>query len=216
MGNLAVPADRKNFYRRKRETQLIDFELLLKTDDLESVAARIIESSYEEVDFMRMDTLDRLLDFIYFKVQTGYMYIPHMAYATKRMMDRELESKVIDLLNIHLYPEIVLKLLRFFTRNINNSDSNLFFACLIKSEEIVRSIYDTFLLFKKDIFITDPNKRVLNVKRIQQFSSKSEIKLSSPLDACARLKYILEFFIINQNVNSIYSREDLLLSRGTG
>ncbi len=199
-------------FNRRMESGLIDFDLLLKIHDLETAAMMILESTYGESDFMRQDALDKLLNFIYFKIQTGYVHIVSMAYPTKRMMDRELEDKLVELINIHLYPEIVLKLLKTFSRNINESDLNLFLANLINSEDIIRSIYDTYVLVKKDIFITDPERRGLNVKRLQQFSKKSDLKLSSPLDTAARFKYILEFFAIKQDVRSIYRKEDLVLS----
>ena len=194
------------------ESQHINFESLFKTENLEAVADKILESALGETDFMKKDVVDRFLDFIYFKVQTGSIDIPHMAYPTKRMIDRELEQRVITLLNEHLYPEIVLRLMKLFSRNIHNPDTNLYIANLITSEDIIRSIYETFKLFKKDIFISNPVKRSLNVKRIQQFAARSENKLSSPLDQAAIYKYILEFLAIKFNVSHIYTEDDLLLS----
>jgi hypothetical protein len=192
--------------------QLIDYEQLLKTSELSVAGSKIIETSYfQEVDFMRMDAIDKFLEFVFFKVQTGYMEIIHMGYPTKRMMDADLEAKIIEILNIHMIPEIIFKLLKFFTRNLNDPDTNLYIAYLIYSSEVIKSIYDTFVMFKKDIFIIEPEKRALNVKRIQQFSPRSELKLSSPLDAAARLKYILEFFAIRYHVENIYRKEDLLM-----
>ncbi len=194
------------------DVRLIDFELLLKTYDLSVAGNKIIETSYfQEVDFMRMDAIDKFLEFIFFKVQTGYMEILHMGYPTKRMMDADLEAKIIELLNVHMIPEIIFKLLKFFTRNLNDPDTNLYLAYLIYSQEIIKSIYDTFVMFRKDIFISKPEKRALNVKRIQQFSPRSELKLSSPLDAAVRLKYILEFFAIRYRVDKIYGKNDLLM-----
>jgi len=204
-GDLAEKFDAEKSY-------LIDFEALLKSYDLESVADTIIESSMAIEDFMKKDAIDRLLDFAFFKIQTGYVYIPSMAYPTKRMMDKELEKKIKQLINELLYPEIVLHLLKVFARNVHNSDLNLYIANLIESENIIRSIYETYKFFKKDIFIPDPEKRIMNVKRIQQFLLHSDRELSSPLDAAARLKYILEFFLITRDVSGVYSREDLLLS----
>lgn len=194
------------------EVKFIDFESLLKTDELDAVAEKILESALGEIDFMKKDVLDRFLDYIYFKVQTGHIDIPHMAYPTKRMMNSELEAKIIELMNTHLYPEIILRLLKFFSRNIHDPDTNLYIANLITSEDIIRSIFETFKLFKKDIFISNPDKRSLNVKRIQQFSSRSENRLSSPLDQAAIYKYILEFFSKKFNVSDIYTEDDLLLS----
>ncbi|HQP49841.1 MAG TPA: hypothetical protein PKX12_14020, partial [Spirochaetota bacterium] len=123
-----------------------------------------------------------------------------------------LEQRVIEMLNIHLYPDIIFKILKYLTRNIHNSDTNLHLAFLIQSDEIIKSIYDTFLLIKKDIFIPDANKRTLNVKRIQQFPPATGNASSSPLDAAARLKYVLEFLALKQNVAHLYRQEDLLLS----
>jgi len=136
-----------------------------------------------------------------------------MGYPTKRMMDSVLEAKIIEIINVHLYPEIVLRLMKFFSRNMHNPDSNLYIANLITSMDIIRSIYETFKLFKRDIFKSDPDRRTINVKSIQQFSQRSDNKLSSPLDQASIYKYILEFFLIKLNVSSIYTKEDLLLSR---
>jgi hypothetical protein len=94
-----------------------------------------------------------------------------------------------------------------------NSDTNLYIANLIHSDEIILSIFNTYQLIKKDIFITDPQKRTLNVKRIQQFPKHSENTKSSPLDPAARFKYILEFLAIDNRVEHIYTQHDLLLSQ---
>jgi len=197
----------------EEESNIIDYESLLKTYDLQKVADDILEASYGVVDIMKKDSIDRLLDFIYFKVQTGFWNYGHMAYPTKTMNDKQLEDKLIDLINNYLYPEIVLKLLKFFTRNIHDSDSNLYVANLITSEDVIKSIYEAYILFKKDIFEKDEDKRSLNVKRIQQFSPRSDNKLSSPLDAAARLKYILEFLYSVRSVDHIFTKEDLMLSK---
>jgi hypothetical protein len=193
------------------KTRLIDFDELLKNNDLETVGLRLTEGALEMADFMKKDILDRFLDFIFFKVSTGNIDIPSMAYPTKRMLDRELEKKVIEVINKHLYPEIIFRLLKFFTRNVHDADTNLYIANLIFSEDIIKSIYDTYKLFKKDIFVDNRDKRTLNVKRIQQYSSRSDNKLSSPLDATARLKYILEFFLVKYNTTHLYTKEDLIL-----
>ena len=195
------------------KSQLIDFEKIIKNENLADVAEKLIESTFVEQHFMRKDAIDRLLDFVFFKVQTGYFYVLHMAYPAKRMRDEDLEVKTKNLINEHLYPEIVLRLLKFFSRNIHESDTNLYIAYLIESESIIRSVYDTYKLFKKDIFVYNNEKKTLNVKMIQQFSAKSDISLSIPLDACARFKYILEFFDVKQNVSHIYTFDDLLLSK---
>jgi len=191
----------------------VNYDYLIKTYDPSDVAEKLLEWSYGESDIMRRDTLDRLLDFIYFKTQTGYAEVINLAYPSRRMNDRELESRIVDLLNVHLYPEIVLKLLKFFTRNVYDPDSNLYIAALIQNEDIIRSIFDTYRLFKKDIFNPDPERRCLNVKRIQQFSPRADRRLSSPLDAAARLKYILEYLSVRRDTSSIYTHEDLMLSR---
>ncbi|MBN2159835.1 MAG: hypothetical protein JW807_10600 [Spirochaetes bacterium] len=194
------------------KTQIIDFDELLRNNDLEAVAMRLSEGSLEMADFMRKDIIDRFLDFVYFKVSTGNVDIPSLAYPTKRMLDNELEKKVIEVINVHLYPEIIFRLLKFFTRNVHDSDTNLYIANLIYSADIIKAIYDTYRMFKKDIFNADRDRRTLNVKRIQQYSPRSDNKLSSPLDTAARLKYVLEFFLVKYNLTDLYTREDIFLS----
>lgn len=197
--------------------RLLDIENLLKEEkDLDIVAERIITSTYSDPDISRKDALDRFLEFIFFKIKTGDPYIINLAYPSKRMTDKELEKRIITLLNVHLFPDIVLKILRHFTRNTKNADTNLYLAYLIVSDEIITSIYETFKLFKKDINETDPNKRNNNVKKIQQFinaQSDSETSSSSPLDAACRFKYILEFIAIKQNVKHLYTFDDIQLSK---
>ena len=156
--------------------------------------------------------MDRFLDYIIAKVKTGSYYIPSLAYPTRRMSDKDLENKIIELINVHLNPEIIFPLLKYFARNVKDSDRNLYLAFLINSENIIKSIYDTFLLFKKDVFLTDPEKRVLNVKRIQQFPPTVDSGTSSPLDAICRFKYILEFIALKQKVEHIYKAEDIKLA----
>ncbi len=194
------------------KSQIFNFEDFLKNDNLAEVAERLTEGALDMADFMRKDIIDRFLDFVFFKVQTGNVDLPSMAYPTKRMLDGALEKKVIELINEHLYPEIIFRLLKFFTRNIHDADTNLYVANLIYSEDIIRSIYDTYRLFKKDIFDGDRDRRTLNVKRIQQYSPRSDNRMSSPLDAAARLKYILEFFLVKYPSMRLYAREDLLMS----
>ena len=191
------------------KSQLINFDKIIKNEKLEDVAEKLVESTFAEQHFMRKDAIDRLLDFTFFKIQTGSFHVIHMAYPTKRMHDKELESRIRSLINEHLYPEIVLRILKFFARNIHDSDTNLYIANLVESESIIRSVYDTFKLFQKDIFIYNADRKSLNVKMIQQFSPQSDIALSLPLDACARFKYILEFFYIKQKVNHIYTLDDI-------
>ena len=193
------------------KSQLINFEKIIKNEKLEDVAEKLIESTFVEQHFMRKDAIDRLLDFAFFKIQTGAFHVIHMAYPTKRMHDRELESKIITLINEHLYPEIVLRILKFFSRNIHDSDTNLYIANLVESELIIRSVFETFKLFQKDIYIYEPERKALNVKRIQQFSPQSDLNLSLPLDACARFKYILEFFYMKQKVSHIYTLDDIAM-----
>ena len=195
------------------KSQLINFEKIIKNESLEDVAEKLVESTFAEQHFMRKDAIDRLLDFTFFKIQTGSFHVEHMAYPTKRMHDKELESRIKSLINEHLYPEIVLRILKFFARNIHDSDSNLYIANLVESESIIRSVYDTFKLFQKDIFIYSPEKKSLNVKMIQQFSPQSDVALSLPLDACARFKYILEFFYVTRKVSHIYTLEDIIMYR---
>jgi hypothetical protein len=195
------------------KSQLINFEKIIKNETLEDVAEKLIESTFVESHFKRKDAIDRFLDFTFAKIQTGSFYVIHMAYPTKRMYDKELEEKIIKLINEHLYPEIVLRILKFFSRNIHNADNNLYIAHLIESEAIIRSIYDTFKLFQKDIFVYNAEKKSLNVKMIQQFSAQSDPSLSLPLDACARFKYVLEYFAIRQNMSHMYTLNDLLLGK---
>lgn len=212
-GEGAARADDAGEESLPHESQLVDFDELLRSNSLEDVAQRLSEGALEMADFMRKDVIDRFLEFVFFKVQTGNVDIPSMAYPTRRMLDAELEKKIIELINVHLYPEIIFRLLKFFTRNLHDADTNLYIANLVYSEDIIKSVYDTYRMFKKDIFIDNRDKRTLNVKRIQQYSSRSENKLSSPLDAAARLKYILEFFLMKYNISHLYMKEDLLLSR---
>lgn len=195
-----------------QDSAIFNYEVLLKNEDAETAADLILEGTYGESDFMKRDTIDRFLDFIYFKVQTGNYDIISMAYPSRRMNDRLLEGKIIEMLNERLYPEIVLRLLKFFTRNIHEPDSNLYIANLIESRPIIKSVFDTYVLFKKDIFVIDIERRTRNVKMIQQFPSRSENKLSSPLDAAARLKYILEFFLIKYDIKEIYTKEIISLA----
>lgn len=196
----------------ERAEQLKIDAMIREEKDLQKIADVIIEGTYKDIDIQRKDTLDHFLDYVMSKVRTGSYYIPSLAFPTRRMSDKELEDKIIELINIHLYPEIVLPILKFFARNVKDSDRNLYLACLINSEEIIKSIFDTFILFKKDIFITDRDKRTLNVKRIQQFPPTTGNQLSSPLDAAGRFKYILEFIALEQKVDHIYTSEQIKLS----
>jgi len=190
----------------------IDYEALLNEDDVAFIAEQIVEASFGTFDYFKKDALDRFLEFVYNKVEHGHYEIINAAFPCKRMNDKELEAKIIELINVHLHFDIVLKLLKFFTRNLHDSDSNLYIANLIYSKDIIQSLYDTYNFLKNDVFITDVNKRTLNVKRIQQFSPFSDNKFSSPLNAVARLKYILQFLAVKNKIEDIYTLKDIMLS----
>lgn len=190
----------------------IHIENLLKERDLETIASVLLEDTFRDTDIMRKDSLDRFLDYAAFKARTGIPYIPSLAYPSMRMIDPELESRVIELVNEHLYPEIVLKILKFFTRNMHDSDSNLHVAWLIRSDDIIRSIYETYIRFRSDVFAPDPDTRSVNVKRIMQASPRTDNSVASPLDAACRLKYVLEFIALNRNVSHIFTEEELRLA----
>jgi hypothetical protein len=191
----------------------LNLESLLREDkDPGLIAQDILEGEFSELDIHRKDYLDRFLDFVYFKVSTGTPCIIHDAYPSKQMRDQELEAKIRELINDHLYPDILFPLLKHFTRNMHNSDTNLYLANLVEADEIINTIYDTFVLFRNDSWILDPEKRTLNVKRIQQYLARSENQHSSPLDAACRFKYILEFIAIKQKVDHIYTMDQLKLS----
>ncbi len=196
-------------------SDVIAIETILREEkDLEKIADNIIEGTLQNVDILRKDTIERFLDFVILKVRTGVFYIPNLAFPTKRITDKEFEEKVVKLINNHLFPDIVLPILKYFARNIHDSDTNLYLAYLITSDEIINSIFNTFQLFKKDIFEPDKSKRTLNVKRVQQFSTRADDRFSSPLDAACRFKYILEFIAFKQNVEHIYNEEMISLARG--
>lgn len=196
----------------KKGGGIIDFDALLKTKSPEDAAETILNASYESLETRRRDALERFIDFVDTKIRTGYWVEFNDAYPFKRMNDTLLEEKAIVMLNEYLYPDIVIKLLKFMTRNIYDPDSNLFIANLITSQDIIKSFYDTYNLFKKDIMITDKNERALNVKRIQQFPANSDINLSSPLEAASYLKYVLEFLHLKGLGEGIFTLEDLRLS----
>jgi hypothetical protein len=194
---------------------LLDLESLLKENDMEKIAVSLIEGTFKAYDLLKKDSLDKFLDFVIFKVKTGYPHMLSLAYPSMRMYDGVQEAKVIQLINYHLFPDIILRILKFFTRNIHNSDNNLFLAYLIESDDIIRSIYETFLLLRRDILNPDRNRRTLNVKRIQQYPPAKDNIHSSPLDAASRLKYILEFIALKQRVEHIYTADDIRLSGTT-
>lgn len=192
--------------------ELLDLESLFKEIQLEQIAHSLLEGTFKAFDLLKKDSLDKFLDFVAFKVKTGRPHIINLAYPAMRMYDEALEAKVIQVLNYHLFPDIILRILKFFSRNIHNSDTNLNMAYLIEADDIIRAVYETFILFRKDIFNPDKNRRTLNVKRIQQYPPAKDNVHSSPLDAACRLKYVLEFIALKQHVEHIYTQKDLMLS----
>ena len=191
----------------------LDIGTLLKTErDLQRIADILVSGTYEDFDLYMKDSLDKFLDFIIEKAGTGIPEIINLAYPTKRIADGEMEAKIIRLLNEFLFPDIVLKILKYMTRNIHDSDTNLHLAVLITSDDIIRSIYETFLLFRRDIGENDARRRILNVKRIQQFPPATDDSASLPLDAACRLRYVLEFFMTRRRVDHLYTRADLSLT----
>lgn len=194
------------------ESRSINIENLLKERDLEAIASVLLEDTFRDTDIMRKDSLDRFLDYAAFKAKTGIPHMQSLAYPSMRMIDAELERKIVELINEHLYPEIVLRILKYFTRNIHDADANLHVAWLIRSDAIIRSIYETYSRFRRDIFESDPGTRSINVKRIMQASPRTDNSVAAPLDAACRLKYVLEFIALKQNVEHIFTREDLQLS----
>ena len=207
-----------NSKKYKRENNdyrsYVDFETLLKENTIEVAAEILLESSYENIGLINKDTLDFFLEFVHFKLQTGYWIDFNDAYPVKRMNDDILEKEVQELINEHLYPDITLRLLKFFTRNLYEPDSNLFIANLVYSKDIIRAIYDTYKVFREAIFL-DKEKRHMTVRSIQQFAINASEQLSSPLEAATLLKYVLEFFALKANVSDIYSMDDLRLSKKT-
>ncbi|MDA3901040.1 MAG: hypothetical protein PF637_11045 [Spirochaetes bacterium] len=203
------------FQTYEHERAFKNIQVLLSDDySLEDAAEKIIEGTFMGMDIERKDSLDRLIDYIVFKARTGVPHIANMAYPSMRIENHKMEEKVKLLLNEHLMPEIVIKILKFFTRNIQNSDTNLHLAELVTNELIINAIFETFKTFRMDVAITDREKKTLNVKRIQQFSAHTDSRFSSPLDAACRLKYVLEFIAIRQDVSAIYSKEDIRMAVG--
>ena len=197
------------------QNTFVNIENILKSDlPIDEAAERIHDAQLLETDILtRKDSLDRFLDYVYFKAKTGYDHIEHLAYPSKRISDPEIEQKARELINVHLLPTIIFSLLKFFTRNVQSSDTNLYIAYLIESDEVVKPLYDTFRMFKNDIFKKDKEARSTNVKRLQQYVSAAEDRFSSPLDAACRLKYILEYIALNRDVSHIYMKEDLQLGK---
>lgn len=191
----------------------VNIENILKSDlPLEEAAERILDTALMDNDIItRKDALDRFLDYLHFKAKTGYDHIQSLAYPSKRIEDAVIEEKAIELLNIHLVPNIIFSLLKFFTRNVQNSDTNLYIAWLLQSDAVIKPVFDTYQMFKKDIFLNDRDARSRNVKRLQQFLESADAKASSPLDAACRLKYILEFIMLKQDVSHLYTKETIAL-----
>ena len=197
------------------QNTFVNIENILKSDlPIDEAAERIHDAQLLETDILtRKDSLDRFLDYVYFKAKTGYDHISHLAYPSKRISDPEIEQKARELINVHLLPTIIFSLLKFFTRNVQSSDTNLYIAYLIESDEVVKPLYDTFCMFKTDIFKKDKEARSINVKRLQQYVSAAEDRFSSPLDAACRLKYILEYIALNRDVSHLYTKDDLMLGQ---
>ncbi len=187
-------------------------DLLKGNFTLEEVAETIVEGTFLGHDLERRDSLDRFLDYVVYKIKTGVPYIPNLAYPSMRIEDKVIEAKCIKLINEYLIPEIIIKILRFFTRNVQQADTSLYLANLIVNESIIKSVYDTFLMFKKDVYNPDREQKTLNVKRLQQFSAHTDSRFSSPLDAAARFKYVLEFLYLERSVKHVYTLEDIKLS----
>jgi len=197
---------------QKPEKPFDVYSLFKENKHLEDIANEILGGSFDELDIKKKEPLDKFLDFVLLKVRTGELDVVNMAYPSKRIQDRVMEKKIIELINVHLQPEIIIKILKYFARNVHDSDTNLYLANLITSESIIRSIFDTFQQFKKDILESDPHRRTKNVKTLQQFPQTTPEKYSSPLDAACRLKYVLEFIALKQDVSRIYTKKELSLS----
>lgn len=198
----------------EKHTLFVNLHNLLKSrKSVEDIAEVIMEGTLKGMDIEKKDTLDRFLDFVLFKVKTGIPHIPNLAYPTQKMADPDLEKIIIELLNYQLMPDIIFRVLKSLTRNVQNSDTNLYLAHLIHSEELIKPIFETFKMFRSDIEQEEPDKRTRNVKSIQQYSSHTDERYSSPLDAACRLKYVLEYILLNNKGIRLYSHTDLMLSK---
>ena len=80
------------------ESLSINIGNLLKERDIEAIASVLLEDTFRDTDIMRRDSLDRFLDYAAFKAKTGIAYIPSLAYPSMRIIDTELEKKIIELL----------------------------------------------------------------------------------------------------------------------
>jgi hypothetical protein len=195
------------------QNAFVNIENILKSNiPLDEAADRILDTVLMDNDIItKKDVLDRFLDYIHFKAKTGHDHIINLAYPTKRIDDPYLEGRIIELVNIHLVPGIIFPLLKYFTRNVQNSDINLYVAQILQHDDVIKPLYETFLMFKKDVFNQNKTARTKNVKRLQQHTASVDDRTSSPLDAACRLKYILEYIAIKQNVSHLYTKENLLL-----
>ena len=77
------------------QNTFVNIENILKSDlPLDEAAERIHDAQLLETDILtRKDSLDRFLDYCYFKAKTGYDHIIHLAYPSKRIGDDEIERK---------------------------------------------------------------------------------------------------------------------------
>jgi hypothetical protein len=193
----------------------VNIENILRSNiPLEDAAERILDTVLMDNDLItKKDALDRFLDYIHFKARTGHDHIINLAYPTKRIDDEVVEAKIIELVNVHLVPGIIFPLLKFFTRNLQNSDTNLYIAQILEKDDVIRPVYETFVLFRKDVFNQNKDARTKNVKSIQQHTASVDDRTSSPLDAACRLKYILEYIAIKQDMSHLYTKENLSLQK---
>lgn len=191
-----------------------NFHTLLKSrKPLDEIGEIILEGGMIiDNNIQRKDTLDRFIDFIFFQAKTGIPYIPSLAYPCKKIADPDMEEIIIELLNEHLFPEISLSIWKFFTRNVQDPDTNLYLANLIRNDSLIKAAYETFLRFKDDIEIEDPVEKTKYVKMLQQYSSQRDDRYSSPLDAACRFKYILEYLLLITKKTHLYSLDDLKLT----
>jgi hypothetical protein len=203
-----------NIYNPGQQDTVKNIHDLLKNDiPLFDVAETIVEGTFLGHDIERKDSLDRFLDYVVYKVRTGVPYIPSLAYPTMQIEDPEIESKCIELINDFLIPEIIIKVLKYFSRNVQQADTSLYLANLITNEVIIQSVFDTFKTFRRDIYETDRERKTLNVKRLQQFSAHTDNRFSSPLDAAARFKYVLEYLYLIRPIQHMFTLDELSLSQ---
>jgi len=53
------------------ESKAVNIDNLLKERDLDLIASTIVEDTLRDTDILRKDLLDRLLDYVIFKISTG-------------------------------------------------------------------------------------------------------------------------------------------------